>query len=294
MVGDTGWRRNGWVALFVLPSLAGMLLFVIGPIAASAVLTLYDWDLLTDPEFTGLDNLRRLAADDEVWAALRHTLTFIAGYVPSVMVLALFLALALNAKLRGLVLLRTAFFLPVVSSWVAVALLWKWLFNPRYGLINYGLDQIGVEGPTWLFDKSWAMPAIIITSVWKDLGFVAVLFLAGLQAIPHDVYEASSLDGAGPLQQLRSITVPLLRPTIFFVSIISIINSFQVFPQVWVMIEGGPAGATTVIVERVVKHAFSYGEMGYAAAISWVLFALVFVVTAVQLVLQRRGAFGDV
>jgi len=291
MVGDTGWRRNGWVALFVLPSLAGMLLFVIGPIAASAVLTLYDWDLLTDPEFTGLDNLRRLAADDEVWAALRHTLTFIAGYVPSVMVLALFLALALNAKLRGLALLRTAFFLPVVSSWVAVALLWKWLFNPRYGLINYGLERIGVEGPAWLFDKSWAMPAIIITSVWKDLGFVAVLFLAGLQAIPHDVYEASSLDGAGPLQQLRSITVPLLRPTIFFVSIISIINSFQVFPQVWVMTEGGPAGATTVVMERVVKHAFSYGEMGYAATISWVLFALVLSVTVVQLWLQRREAF---
>jgi multiple sugar transport system permease protein len=290
MVGDTGWRRTGWVALFILPSLAGMLLFVIGPIATSAVLTLYDWDLLTDPEFSGLDNLRRLAQDDEVWAALRHTLTFIAGYVPSVMVLALLLALALNAKLRGLSLLRTAFFLPVVSSWVAVALLWKWLFNPRYGLINYGLGRVGVDGPGWLFDKDWAMPAIIVTSVWKDLGFVAVLFLAGLQAIPHDVYEASSLDGAGPLQQLRSMTVPLLRPTIFFVSIISIINSFQVFPQVWVMTEGGPAGATTVVVERVVKHAFSYGEMGYAATISWVLFALVLSVTAVQLWIQRREA----
>jgi multiple sugar transport system permease protein len=158
-------------------------------------------------------------------------------------------------------------------------------------LINYGLEQIGIEGPAWLFDKGWAMPAIIVTSVWKDLGFVAVLFLAGLQAIPHDVYEASSLDGAGPFQQLRSITVPLLRPTIFFVSIISIINSFQVFPQVWVMTEGGPAGATTVIVERVVKHAFSYGEMGYAATISWVLFVLVLTVTVFQLWLQRREAF---
>jgi multiple sugar transport system permease protein len=291
MVGDTGWRRNAWIAFFILPSLAGMLLFVIGPIVASAVLTLYHWDLLTDPEFAGLDNFRRLAGDEEIWAALRHTLAFIAGYVPSVMVLALLLALALNAKLRGIALLRTAFFLPVVSSWVAVALLWKWLFNPRYGLINYGLERIGIEGPTWLFDKDWAMSAIIITSVWKDLGFVAVLFLAGLQAIPHDVYEASSLDGASPFQQLRSITVPLLRPTIFFVSIISIINSFQVFPQVWVMTEGGPAGATTVIVERVVKHAFSYGEMGYAATISWVLFVLVLAVTVVQLWLQRREAF---
>lgn len=291
MVGDSGWRRNGWLALFILPSLAGMLLFVIGPIVASAVLTVYQWDLLTDPEFIGLENFRRLADDAAVWEALRHTLTFIVGYVPSVMVLALFLALALNAQLKGMAFLRTAFFLPVVSSWVAVALLWKWMFNPRYGLINYGLEQIGIEGPKWLFDRDWAMPAIIITSVWKDLGFVAVLFLAGLQAIPHDVYEASSLDGAGRWEQLRSITVPLLAPTIFFVSIISIINSFQVFPQVWVMTEGGPAGATTVIVERVVKHAFSYGEMGYAATISWVLFALVMTVTVFQLWLQRRESF---
>lgn len=291
MVGDTGWKRTGWIALFVAPSMIGMLLFVIGPIVASLVLTFFEWDLLTDPRFIGLDNYRRLIHDDEVWAALRHTLYFIAGYVPSVMVLSLLLAIALNAKLKGLSALRTAFFLPVVSSWVAVALLWSWLFNPRYGLINYGLDQIGIEGPKWLFDKDWAMPAIIITSVWKDLGFVMVLFLAGLQAIPGDVYEASSLDGAGPITQLRSITLPLLAPTIFFVSIISIINSFQVFPQVWVMTEGGPAGATTVIVERVVKHAFSYGEMGYAATISWVLFALVFAVTVVQLHVQRRSAF---
>jgi len=291
MVGDLGWKRNAWVLFFVLPSLLGMLAFVIGPIIASGVLTFYEWDLLTDPKFIGFDNFRRLAHDQLVHDALRHTLMFIVGYVPSVMILALLLALALNAKLRGIGLMRTAFFLPVVSSWVAVALLWKWLFNPRYGLVNYGLAQIGIEGPKWLFDKEWAMPAIIITSVWKDLGFVMVLFLAGLQAIPQDVYEASSLDGAGKWQQLKSITLPLLAPTIFFVSIISIINSFQVFPQVWVMTEGGPANSTTVIVERVVKHAFSYGEMGYAATISWVLFALVFSVTVFQLWLQKREMF---
>jgi multiple sugar transport system permease protein len=291
MVGDRGWRKAGWVAFFMLPSLIGMIMFVIGPILASGVLAFYDWDLLTDPEYTGLGNFRRLAHDDDTWAALRHTLTFIAGYVPSVMILALVLALILNTRLTGLTLFRTAFFLPVVSSWVAVALIWKWLFNPRYGLINYGLAQVGISGPGWLFDRHWAMPAIIITSVWKDLGFVAILFLAGMQAIPTDVYEASSLDGAGRIEQLRSITVPLLMPTILFVSIISIINSFQVFPQVWIMSEGGPAGSTTVLVERIVKHAFSYGEMGYAAAISWVLFALVFTVTLFQLWLQRRERF---
>jgi multiple sugar transport system permease protein len=279
------------VALFILPGLSGLLLFTIGPIVASLVLTLFEWDLLTSPEFVGLDNFRRLRNDPDFWDALVHTLTFIVGYVPLVIVLALLLALTLNAKLHGLAVLRTAFFIPVVSSWVAVALLWSWLFNPRYGLVNYLLGQIGITGPGWLFDRSWAMPAIILTSVWKDLGFVMVLFLAGLQAIPGDYYEAASLDGAGGFERLKSITLPLLAPTTFFVTVISIINSFQVFDQVWVMTEGGPAGATSVMVERVVKHAFSYGEMGYAATISWVLFALVFVVTLIQLRLQRRSAF---
>jgi multiple sugar transport system permease protein len=289
MVGDAGWKKAGWVAFFVGPSLFGIGVFMLLPIFSSLVLTLFSWDLLTSPKYVGFANFRRLGNDPEVWAALRHTLTFIVGYVPSVMVLALLIALALNRKMQGLAGLRTAYFIPVVSSWVAVALLWSWLFNPRYGLINWGLARFGVTGPNWLFDKHWAMPAIIITSVWKDLGFVMVLFLSGLQAIPHDCYEAASLDGAGGLEQLRSITVPLLRPTIFLVSTILMINSFQVFPQVWIMTGGGPAGSTSVIVERVVKHAFSYGEMGYAATISWVLFLLVFSVTLVQLWFQRRG-----
>jgi len=288
MVGERGIARVGWVALFVAPGLSGLLLFTVGPILASLVLTLFEWDVLTSPRYVGLDNFARLVEDRAFWAALRHTLTFIAGYVPLVMVLALAVALALNTRLRGLTALRTAFFMPVVSSWVAVALLWSWLFNPRYGLVNHGLGLVGIDGPGWLFDRTWAMPAIILTSVWKDLGFVMVLFLAGLQAIPADYYEAAALDGANAWERLRSITIPLLAPTTFFVTVISIINSFQVFDQVWVMTEGGPAGATTVLVERVVKHAFSYAEMGYAATISWVLFALVFAVTLVQLRWQRR------
>lgn len=290
MVGDRGVRQIGWLTLFLLPGLGGLLLFTVLPILASLVLTLFEWDLLTRPEFVGLANYSRLLGDEEFWAALRHTLGFIAGYLPLVLLLGLGVALALNAPLRGIGLIRTAFFLPVVSSWVAVALLWSWLFNPRYGLINYLLGLAGLPQPGWLFDPSWAMPAIVLTSVWKDLGFVVVLFLAGLQAIPHEYYEAASLDGAGRWASLRAITLPLLAPTTFFVTIISLINSFQVFDQVWVMTEGGPAGSTTVLVERVVRHAFSYGEMGYAATISWAIFALVFAVTLVQLRLQRREA----
>jgi multiple sugar transport system permease protein len=287
MVGERGVARIGWVALFLAPGLSGLLLFTIGPILASLGLTLFDWDLLTSPRFVGLQNFVDLSRDREFWAALRHTLVFIAGYVPSVTVLALLDALALNTKEA----LRTAFFLPVVSSWVAVALLWSWLFNPRYGLVNYLLGLVDIAGPNWLFDPVWAMPAIVLTSVWKDLGFVMVLFLAGLQAIPDDYYEAAALDGASSFQQLWRITIPLLAPTTFFVTVISLINSFQVFDQVWVMTGGGPAGATSVLVEQVVKHAFSYGRMGYAAALSWVLFALVFGVTLLQFRFQRKGAF---
>lgn len=287
MVGERGWRHAAWVALFVLPGFSALLLFVIGPILASLVLTVFEWDLLTDPKFVGIDNLTRLVADEAFWSALWHTLYYIAGYVPLVMIAALGVALVLNTRMPALGMIRTAFFLPVVSSWVAVALLWTWMFNPRYGLINYGLSFLGVNGPDWLYDRTWAMPAIILTSVWKDLGFVMVVFLAGLQTIPRDYYEAASLDGANRREQLRSITLPLLAPTTFFVAVISIIQSFQVFTQVWIMTEGGPAGATTVLVERIVKHAFSYGEMGYAATISWVLCLIVFSVTILQHRLQR-------
>lgn len=287
MVGERGWRHAAWVALFVLPGFSALLLFVIGPILASLVLTVFEWDLLTDPKFVGIDNLTRLVADEAFWSALWHTLYYIAGYVPLVMIAALGVALVLNTRMPALGMIRTAFFLPVVSSWVAVALLWTWMFNPRYGLINYGLSFLGVNGPDWLYDRTWAMPAIILTSVWKDLGFVMVVFLAGLQTIPRDYYEAASLDGANCWEQLRSITLPLLAPTTFFVAVISIIQSFQVFTQVWIMTEGGPAGATTVLVERIVKHAFSYGEMGYAATISWVLCLIVFSVTILQHRLQR-------
>src|SRR5680860_774198 len=185
MVGDRGWRHAAWVALFVLPGFSALFLFIIGPILASLVLTLFEWDLLTDPTFVGADNFRRILTDDAFWAALRHTVTYIVGYVPLVMVFALTIALAL---------------------------LWTWMFNPRFGLINYGLGKIGVDGPGWLYDRQWAMPAIILTSVWKDLGFVMVVFLAGLQSIPRDYYEAASLDGASGWERLKSITLPLLAP----------------------------------------------------------------------------------
>jgi multiple sugar transport system permease protein len=235
-----------------------------------------------------MENYLALIKDTDFWSALGHTLFFIAGYIPLVLVTGLGVALLMNQKLIGRTFLRGAFFMPVISAWVAVALMWTWIFNPKFGIVNYLLGLIGITGPAWLYDPNWAMPAIILTSVWKDTGFIMVLFLASLQGIPHEYYEAASLDGANGWAKFRYITLPLLSPTVFFTLIISLINSFQVFDQVWIMTGGGPAGSTSVLVEQIVNNSFRYGRMGYAATLSWVLFLIVFVVTMIQTRIQKN------
>ena len=200
-------------------------------------------------------------------------------------------SLLVNRALRGVAFFRTMYFLPVVTSWVVVALLWKWLLNPNNGVVNWALAKVGITGIGWWTSKTWAMPSVILASAWKDLGFVMVILLAGLQSIPESLYEAATIDGANPWQRLRRITIPLLTPSLFFVVVISLINGFQVFDQVWVMTEGGPAGASTVVVEQIVRNTFSYGRAGYASAQSVVLFVIILAVTAVQLRLQKRWVF---
>lgn len=288
MVGDRGFKKVLIVSIFLLPNFIGFIFFIGIPIFASFGLSFTEWNLISKPSFIGLENYKNLIADEEFKAAFFHTVYFILGYLPLVMSGALGIALILNKKIKGRMFFRAAYFVPVITSWVAVSLIWKWLFNPSYGLINYGLSLIGISGPAWLHDPAWAMPAIIITSVWKDLGFVMVIYLAGLQGISPTYYEAADIDGATAFQKFRNITFPLLNPTTFFVLIISLINSFQVFDQVMIMTEGGPAGSTSVLVERIYKHAFDYYEMGYASAISWVLFFIIFVVTLVQMKIQKR------
>lgn len=276
---------------FVSPSLSLLLVFTVVPILAAAVLSFYKWNLLTPPEFVGLGNFTELAGDDGFWAAVGHTVVFIVGYVPVVTVAGLGLASLLNRRSRAAGVSRILFFMPVVSAWVAVALMWKWMLNPRFGVVNWALGLVGVEGPAWLFEQGWAMVSIIAASVWKDAGFVMILFLAGLQAISPDYAEAAVVDGANRWQAFWRITFPLLTPTVFLVLVILLINSFQVFEQVWILTEGGPLGSTTVVVERIVKNAFSFGRMGYAAAMSWVLFALIFGVTLIQNRLQKRWVY---
>jgi multiple sugar transport system permease protein len=261
---------------------------MVGPMLASLGISLVSWDLLTPAKWVGVENYRTLWGDEEFRSALVHTFVFIGGYLPLVLVGGLGVALALNERLHGLAFFRTVYFLPVVTSWVVVALMWKWLLNPQTGVVDYALGLVGIDGPGWWVDPHWAMPSIILASAWKDIGYVMIILLAGLQAIPGDYYEAAALDGAGRIRRFRYITLPLLTPALFFVVVISLINNVQVFDQVWVMTQGGPAGSTSVVMERIVKNAFSFGRMGYAAAMSWVVFAIILVITLTQFRLQRR------
>ena len=291
MAGNRGIYKWAWVVFFLSPSLIGLLVFMVGPILYSLRLTLYDWNLLSAPVFVRFDNFVELYHDAEFWQAFKHTLTYILFYIPSVMVIALGTALLLNRPLRGIAFFRATTFVPVVSSWVVVSLVWRWIFNPRYGLLNYLLAQIGISGPPWLFDPDTALYALIIAGVWKDTGFVAVMFLAGLQGISDTYYEAAKIDGARPWQRLGYITLPLLTPTTFFALIISLINSFQIFEQAWLMPERIARSGTTVVVEQIVNNAFRYNRMGYAATMSWVLFVVIFGVTLIQFRLQKRWVY---
>ncbi len=291
MVGHTGWRKAKTLAIFLLPSIIGMSIFVILPILSSLGLSFTKWDLIGDIQWVGIENYVNVLQDTTVHEALQHTLLFIAGYLPSVMIIALGLALLLNKKLKGVVFFRALYFIPVITSWVAVSMIWKWLLNPEFGIINYLLSLVGIQGPGWLLDPNWAMAGVILTSVWKDIGFITVIYLAGLQEIPEHLYEAAQIDGVTPWQKFRYITWPMLSSTTFFVVTISLINSFQVFDQVWIMTEGGPAGATSVMVEQIYKNAFKYYKMGYASAISWVLFVIIFTFTFIQNRIQKKWGY---
>jgi len=291
MAGDKGLKKYFWVLFFLLPSLLGLLIFTVLPMLASLGLTMFEWDLLTTPEFVGFDNFKHLFTDPTFWQSLSHTLYFIVGYVPIVIVLGLGVALLLNQTIKGRSFSRAAFFTPVISSWVAVSLLWMWIFSPKYGILNYLLGLFSITGPNWLYDTHWAMPAIIITSIWKDIGYIMIMYIAGLQNIPDEYYEAAALDGASRWQKLIYITLPMLSPTTFFALMISLINSFQVFDQVWIMTQGGPANSTTTLVQQIVMNATRYGRYGYAAAISWVLFLIIFGFTVLQNHLQKRWVF---
>jgi multiple sugar transport system permease protein len=296
MAGDHGFHKYKWVLFFLLPSLSGLLIFIVYPIFASIGVALTDWTLPRDPNFIGLQNFQTLLNDPRFWNALQYTVLFIAMYVPAVFILSLALALLLNQKLRGMIIVRVATFMPVVASWVVVSLIWKWIFNPAYGPVNALIRGLGFEGPDWLYQPYTALLAIVITSVWKDVGYTALLFLGGLQGIGDSYYEAAKIDGAGRWHLFRYITLPMLTPTMLFVTITLVINYFQLFDQVWLMPMRDSAAERqlSVMVVEIVRNAFSYNRMGYASAMSWALFLIIFAITFVQLRLQKRWVYYEV
>jgi multiple sugar transport system permease protein len=276
------------VLAFLLPSAIPLALFTLGPMVAAAWISLTKWNLLLPPQFIGFDNYTKLLSDPRTGEIFLHTVYYIVGYLPLVYIGGLALALALNTALKGRPFLRGIYFLPVVTSWIVVALVWRWLLNPSTGVVNTVLASVGIDGPGWWTDPSWAMPSIILASAWKDLGFVMVILLAGLQAISPELYDAAKVDGAGWWRRTWSITIPLLSPSTFFVLVISLINGFQVFDQVYAMTGGGPAGASQVVVQQIYDLTFRYGRAGEASALSWMLFIVVLAVTVIQIRGQRR------
>ncbi|WP_199621839.1 carbohydrate ABC transporter permease [Paenibacillus alkalitolerans] len=277
-----------WAFLLLLPNIAGFLVFTFFPVIASFLLSFTSWDMLKPIEWVGLQNYYDLWKDETFIKVLWNTIYFSAVSVPAGIFISLFLAIALDQNIKFKKFYRAAYFLPVVSSMVAVAVVWQWIYNPEYGILNYFLGWFGIDGPDWLTSTVWAMPAVILTSVWKNLGFNMLIFLAGLQSIPESYYEAADIDGAKWHQKFRYITVPLLSPTTFFVSVMSFIGSFQVFDSVFLMTQGGPARSTSVIVYYLYENAFKYFYMGYASAMAYILFFMVFLITLVQFWHQKK------
>jgi multiple sugar transport system permease protein len=277
---------------FLTPALAAIFSFFVLPVGASLLLSFTDFDIysvanLANLRFHFLDSYRHLLGDARFWTALRNTAYFVFVGGPLSVAVSLGAALLLDAKaVRLRPLFRTVFFLPVVTTLVAMAVVWRYLYHPRYGLLNYLLGFVGISPVDWLGDPVWAMPAIILMAVWKNFGFNMMIFLAGLQSIPQRLYEAARIDGAGTWQQFRYVTLPMLRPTFLFVAVMTIIGYFQLFAEPYVMTQGGPSDSTLSVVLLMYEEGFRWWNMGYAAAVAFVLFAIILVFTLVQLRLR--------
>jgi multiple sugar transport system permease protein len=277
-----------WALLFLAPTLIGLAFLSAGPVLATLAISLTQWDLLRAPKLVGLDNFVQLASDDRFLKALRNTAFYTVVSVPLGMLISLFLALALNQTIRGIAWIRTAYFLPVVTSTIAVALVWQWIYSPDAGLLNQFIGLFGIPAQKWLSNPTLAMPSIVAMSVWQGLGTSIIIFLAGLQAIPTELLDAASVDGAGRWARFRNIVLPLLTPSIFFTGVLSLIDSFQVFDQIFVLSRPRPTDATITVVYFIYENGFKFFKMGYATAASWILFIIVAVFTAIYFRSQNR------
>ena len=265
--------------LCISPWLLGMLLFTVGPVAASLGFSFTRWDMLSPPVFNGVQNYTRMAGDRLFWQSLGVTARYTLLYVPSELIGGLLLALLMNqAGVRGLRAVRTIYYLPTIISGVAFVVVWMWLLHPEAGLVNAALARLGIEGPRWLADPNTALTALWLMSLW-GLGRAALIYLAGLKGIPPQLYEAAAIDGAGPYQSFRHVTLPMLTPTIFFNLVLSIIATLQTFTSAFVATNGGPLDSTLFYVLYLYRKAFQEFQMGYASALAWVLFLIILALT---------------
>ena len=287
-------RRGDFLpaVFFLSPTLIIFSAFILFPVFFSFYLSFQQWNMFSgDTTFIGLSNYIRMFKSEEFLSVLKNTAIYTFGTIPLNMGFSLLVAYILHKKILGKKLLRTLFFAPVVISPVAAAVIWRWLYDPNFGLINFFIGIFGINPINWLNDTIAAMAALIIMGVWKTFGINMVLFAAGLQAIPEHYYEAAEIDGAGQWTKFRNITLPLLAPTTFFIMVMSIISSFQVFDIVYVLTSGGPLGSTKVMVFYIYEHAFKFFEMGYASAVSYVLFAILFTLTLIQIKYMKNRAY---
>lgn len=283
-------RQERWFYLLISPWLLGFVLFQGGPLLGALLLSFTNWEWPQSPTFVGLTHFQEMTADPLFLKTLFNSAYYAIGSVPLGLLIGLGLALLVNRRLRGIIIFRAIFFLPVVISGVALALLWGWLFNPRFGPVNNFLGVLGIDGPGWLQDKNWAMPTLILMSIWQ-VGVNMVIYLAALQQVPKALYEAAALDGADPLRRFRHITLPLISPVTLYLTIIGFIASFQVFTPTYVLTRGGPDNATLTLPLYIYFNAFAWGEPGYASALAALLFFLILGLTLIQFRVARRWVF---
>lgn len=287
------WRERS-AYLFIAPGFIIFAIFTVIALIFAFYLTFHEWSIISPTKpFVGLDNYREILKDPDFRTSVFNTAYFTLGSVPLSMAIGLFLALLLNQPIRFVGLFRTMYFLPVVTPFVVTAILWKWLYNGEFGLFNYYLLKTHlIDQPLlWLSSQNLAMPAVILMSIWSGVGFSMVIYLAGLQAIPEELYESAKLDGAGPLQRLWYITVPMLAPTSLFLLVIGVISSMQIFTQIYIMTSGGPVNKTTTVVYYIYEWIFKFYDLGYASTVSMGLFVLLLGMTVLQLRLYRRADF---
>lgn len=266
--------ENLWFYLFISPWIIGFLVFTAGPMVASIAISFMRWELISPPEFVGLSNWKAMFSDDLFWQSLKVTSIYTILNVPTALTFAFLLALLMNVRVPGIAFFRTLYYLPSLVSGVAVAMLWMWILNPKFGLINWLLSFVGIQGPEWIYSQTWVIPSFVMMNLW-GVGTSMVIFLAGLQSVPTELYEAAELDGAGSLRKMWNVTIPIVSPVILFNLIMGIIGSFQVFTQAYVMTAGGPGNASLFYVLYLYRNAFQYFQMGYASALAWVLFVII-------------------